>query len=182
LFLISSSFQPYFIWNFWNFVVPPFSQIKSNSFEIHLNNSQSSLFIQTRPTSSFPGRPTRTPRLSLLPPSPTAGQCRAARSIPRRSEPRPLSHALHVSPELPPLNSGPPAPFSSLSRTPSVFKSRRPPSRSPLCSAPSHPRSSTPPPPPSFPKSARQPRTPGPRFSPRFPPRRRRRLPSPVSR
>jgi hypothetical protein len=34
LFLISSSFYPYFIWNFWNLVSPPFDQISLNLFEL----------------------------------------------------------------------------------------------------------------------------------------------------
>jgi hypothetical protein len=52
-------------------------QNKSNSFEIHLKNSQSSLFIRARPTSLFLRVGPRVSRASVFappPPSPTAGR------------------------------------------------------------------------------------------------------------
>jgi hypothetical protein len=145
-------------------------QNKSNTFEIHLNNSQLSLFIWARPTFFFPGQPTRAPRLSPLPPSPAASR------VPRVSDPTPpapaqnranrpraprpgrcqpghgrgtarscskqtLEWVLTPEPHCLPL-------FPSAVR-PSAFKSRRSPSHPPFHSTPSRPRSSMPPPPPS---------------------------------
>jgi hypothetical protein len=63
LFLISSSFYPYFIWNIWSLVSPLFYQISLNLFKkTDLNKSKILLFIWARPTLSFPDRPTCTPR------------------------------------------------------------------------------------------------------------------------
>jgi hypothetical protein len=63
-------FHTYFIWNFWSTVGPPFGQNKSNSFEIHLNNSQLSLFIQARPTPFLSWVGPRAARPSLPAPLP----------------------------------------------------------------------------------------------------------------
>jgi hypothetical protein len=116
-------FHTYFIWNFWSTVGPPFGQNKSNSFEIHLNNSQLSLFIQARPTPFLSWVGPRAARPSLPAPLPlpagprssvdqrcltvrtrhtalvrrgraAAGRCHAARAIPRRARaPISLSHS-----------------------------------------------------------------------------------------
>jgi hypothetical protein len=69
------------------------SQNKSNSFKIHLNNSQSLLFIRARPTSFFPGSaharraPHSPPSLSHCRPSLARQRLGAARSCSKQSAP-----------------------------------------------------------------------------------------------
>jgi hypothetical protein len=75
LFLISISFDPYFIWNFCSPVSPPFDQISLNLFKTDLNKSKILLFNWARPTFSFLGRPTHaharpTQAAASLPPMP----------------------------------------------------------------------------------------------------------------
>jgi hypothetical protein len=154
-------FHTYFIWNFWSTVGPPFGQNKSNSFEIHLNNSQLSLFIQARPTPFLSWVGPRAARPSLPAPLPlpagprssvdqrcltvrtrrtalvrrgraAAGRCHAARAIPCRARaPISLSHSRPPC-GAPPQTPYAPSPLFLLCRAPSAFKSRRPPSRFPL--------------------------------------------------
>jgi hypothetical protein len=99
LFLISNSFHSYFSWNFWSPGGPPFDRINSNSFEIHLNISQSPQFIWARPASRFsPGRPTCACAL-LLSPSPVDSGSPRVSAPPRYPA---LSHpAADVGPRFP---------------------------------------------------------------------------------
>jgi hypothetical protein len=126
LFLISISFDLYFSWNFWSPGGPPFDRINSNSFEIHLNNSQSSQFIWARPASCFsPGRPTRT-RALLLSPSPT--DTRSRMSVPRHAAPPSRTQSLTSGPI---FRFGPPVSRvarvdPTLSRSPVVRQRLRP--------------------------------------------------------
>jgi hypothetical protein len=123
LFLISISFDLYFSWNFWSPGGPPFDRINLNSFEIHLNNSQSPLFIWARPASCFsPGRPTRA-RALLLSPSPA--DTRSRMSVPHRAAPPSRTQSLTSGPIFrfgPPVSRVDPTP----SRSPVVRQCLRP--------------------------------------------------------
>jgi hypothetical protein len=113
LLLISSHSHPYFIWNFWSLVSPPFNQISLNSFELIRINAKRCCFSRLDPP--FPSQTAHTltrgpsacaqPTLAARSPAPARRQTPPDGVRPRHSRRRELSPTgLHTTPTSPPMN------------------------------------------------------------------------------
>jgi hypothetical protein len=85
LFLTSSSFHPYFIWNFWSQLGPPFDEIILNYFKLIQINPKPYCSCGLDHPAFFLGRPTR----ARTPPTPL--RSRYHRGPPGRSGPGPTT-------------------------------------------------------------------------------------------
>jgi hypothetical protein len=65
LFLTSSSFCPYFLWNFWSQLGPPFDRISLNYFKLIQINAKPYCSSGLGHPAFFSGRPTRARTLSV---------------------------------------------------------------------------------------------------------------------
>jgi hypothetical protein len=80
LFLTSSSFQPYFLWNFWRQLGPPFDRISLNYFKLIQINAKPYCSSGLGHPAFFSDRPTR----ARAPPAPPRSHCH--RGLPGRRQ------------------------------------------------------------------------------------------------
>jgi hypothetical protein len=89
LFLTSSSFHPYFLWNFWSQLVPYFDQISLNYFKLIQINVKPYCSSGLGHPTFFSGRHTRASAPPVLSPRSLTGRPRLSVAPPPGTMPRP---------------------------------------------------------------------------------------------